>query len=98
MRRGWTNKEVTELERLWRAGLTSTEIAGRLNRSRSSIMGQVTRSGLLGQKGTVEDPDIAEPKLRQRWAHLRERMRPLLVEQRRIEAKAASLGLDWRPQ
>lgn len=44
----WTRKECVELERLWRANVTSQHIADRLNRSRSAVLGKLNRMGLLG--------------------------------------------------
>lgn len=61
--RRWTRKEVAELERLWRANVPSHDIAARLERTRSAVLGKLHREGLLGmepQRRRARDERIAD--------------------------------------
>lgn len=46
----WTRKDTAELERLWRANVTGSDIALRLGRTRSAVLGKLHRMGLLGME------------------------------------------------
>ncbi|MCQ8240555.1 GcrA family cell cycle regulator [Rhizosaccharibacter radicis] len=47
----WTDDEIALLRQLWSDGFTSGQIAARMGRSRSCIMGAVRRYGLPGRPG-----------------------------------------------
>lgn len=49
----WGQAEIEKLTRLWRSGLSSSEIARVMGLSRSAVMGKAKRLGLLGS--TPED-------------------------------------------
>ncbi|MXP42964.1 GcrA family cell cycle regulator [Allopontixanthobacter sediminis] len=43
----WTRRECAELERLWRSNVSANTIGKSLDRSRSSVLGKLSRMGLL---------------------------------------------------
>lgn len=50
----WTNKEKTQLIKLWKKGVITHEIAGKLNRSPASVrqkVYQLQRKGLISRRG-----------------------------------------------
>jgi|GEM_PF-5353611 len=48
--RRWSRKDTAELERLWRANVMASDIAPRLGRTRSAVLGKLHRMGLLGME------------------------------------------------
>ena len=57
---GWDTKDVALLKKLWAAGQSAGQIAGRLGCSRDAVCGMLTRLGLKrGHK-----PPTARPKIR----------------------------------
>lgn len=51
---GWTEERVSELRRLWSAGLSASQIADRLGEvSRNAVIGKAHRLGLKGRPSPI---------------------------------------------
>ena len=49
--RGWSEEDIAQLTEMWTSGHTSPQIARKMKRTRSAIMGKVHRLGLSGKGG-----------------------------------------------
>jgi GcrA cell cycle regulator len=63
---GWDAKDIALLKKLWSAGQSAAQIAGRLGCSRNAVCGMLTRLSLKrGHKSPTARPKIRPaPKLR----------------------------------
>ena len=50
----WTDEIVDELKRLWKKGMTTTEIAKKLGVSKNSVVGKVHRIGLSSRPSPIK--------------------------------------------
>lgn len=50
----WTEERVEALKQMWKEGLTTSEIARRLDVSKNSIVGKVHRLGLSGRPSPIK--------------------------------------------
>jgi GcrA cell cycle regulator len=58
----WTQEQCKELERLWTAGMSATDIGTTLGFSRGAVLGKLSRLQLLGRGGVMRKdspPDSA---------------------------------------
>lgn len=56
----WTDEIVEDLRKMWSEGLTTGEIAKRLNVSKNSIVGKVHRLGLSGRPSPIKKKVLEE--------------------------------------
>jgi GcrA cell cycle regulator len=63
----WTQERCKELERLWTAGKSATDIGTALGFSRGAVLGKLARLKLLGRGGEVRRDrshgEVRRPKL-----------------------------------
>jgi GcrA cell cycle regulator len=62
MRMQWTQAQCQELERLWTAGMSATDIGTALGFSRGAVLGKLSRLQLMGRGGAMRKdcaPDCA---------------------------------------
>ena len=50
----WRHEQISELRRLWKQGLTGSEIAKSIRMSRGAVMGKLDRLGLIGDMTETE--------------------------------------------
>lgn len=70
----WTDQRVSELKRLWQAGLSATQISPELGVSRSAVLGKLHRLGISGRGQPTNGDGRARCKKASAERHMRNRI------------------------
>lgn len=95
MGKAWTQAQRDEAADLYRKGYSSSQIAGQVGRTRSSVIGRLTRDGLIGNTSNARR-SVRKSAMKAERTHTRQPSSPLRADADSDGVKLLAADV-WKP-